>query len=277
MGIQFPSLNSRGQGMVEYILVVVVVITMAIIIGYRLFKPFNQWANHYIGSYVECLLDYGELPRLGGEEASNMQDGECDKEFKPFTVGEGREKKEDAEKAKANSNANRGGGNNRGGGGNSLANARGRNRAPIGAGFDKGAGERSGVIQVKTGNEGLSGGRNASSGFNVGTRPNRSTAQEIQYRGFAGMIEREKEKIKKREEKIRTVGKTDGGSDGSSGKKNAFEVKPREKKHNDEGFGENDWSLGNLVRTVLIIMIVIALALFLAGQLAQISKSMEKN
>src|SRR5262245_45898196 len=119
MGMKFPSLNfkamagglssERGQGMIEYILLVVVIITMALAIGARLFKPFNEWANHYIGDYVVCLLDYGELPSLGGAEA--FSDGECDKKFEPFTVAGGRGEKEDSKKAKekqANSSSSSG-------------------------------------------------------------------------------------------------------------------------------------------------------------------------
>lgn len=271
MGTQFPSLNSRGQGMIEYILLVVVVITMAFIIGLRLFKPMNEWMNHYIGDYVQCLLDYGELPTLGGEQAENINDGDCDKEFKPFSVGDGRARKDDAA-SRANANQNNSG-SNRGGGGS--ANVRARNRSPIGAGFDGNA--KSNVIQVKTGNENLSAGnRNSSIAYPSGSRQSRGVSQEVQYKGFSGMIEREKDKIKKREEKVRSVGKTEG-SETSSNKRAAIDVTPKQKEQRGPDFGENPWDFGSMLRTLLIIVIVIALLLFLAGQLAQISKSMEKN
>ncbi len=261
--------------MVEYILLVVVVITMAFAIGTRLFKPFNEWANHYIGHYVECLLDYGEVPSLGGSETIS----DCDISHQPFTIVGGRSPKTDASKSNA-ANQNRGGsgGNGRSGSGNvAYRNSGGRSRSAIGSGFD-GAGKASNVIQLKTADASLSAnGRNTNYNFPNSTSRSRSASSVATYKGFAGLVNREQEKIKKREEKVRSVSRGEGASGIGSTKKNTFPVEFKERKQKEPDLAVGDWSIGNLVRTLLIIVIVIALALFLAGQLAQISKSMEKG
>ncbi|MBY0553345.1 hypothetical protein K2P97_02370 [bacterium] len=64
----------------------------------RGFGKMNDFMNRYIGDYVVCLMEYGELPSLGINDATmkkHLSSGDgggrkCDQEFAGFTFGEGR-------------------------------------------------------------------------------------------------------------------------------------------------------------------------------------------
>lgn len=90
--------NNRGQALVEYILLLV--ITVALILGAKnAFSNVNAFMEKYVGSYIECLMEYGELPTLGVAEAdlkkhSMAEEGGgqkvCEARFAGFTFSGGR-------------------------------------------------------------------------------------------------------------------------------------------------------------------------------------------
>lgn len=85
--------SQSGQAVVEYLLLAVV--TLGLILGMRgVFKNLNDGAQKYMGDYIVCLMDYGELPSLGVASSdlnqhSSAQPG-CDKKFAAFTFDQGR-------------------------------------------------------------------------------------------------------------------------------------------------------------------------------------------
>lgn len=87
-------LNKRGQAAVEYILLLV--ITVSLVMGAKkAFSSLDKFINHYIGEYVICLMEYGELPSLGVSDSTlkNHMSGigkSCDEEFAGFTFEDGR-------------------------------------------------------------------------------------------------------------------------------------------------------------------------------------------
>ena len=87
-------LNKRGQAAVEYILLLV--ITVSLVMGAKkAFSSLDKFINHYIGEYVICLMEYGELPSLGVSDSTQKKhmDGagkSCDEEFAGFTFEDGR-------------------------------------------------------------------------------------------------------------------------------------------------------------------------------------------
>lgn len=72
-----------------------VTISIGLILGMmKVFKPLNEGAQKYMGDYIVCLMEYGELPTLG-VSAQDLnkhatQGVGCDKKFKEFTFDEGR-------------------------------------------------------------------------------------------------------------------------------------------------------------------------------------------
>jgi hypothetical protein len=79
------SRRNRGAGTVEYILMLsVVVISLGMLRQFN--EAFAVYVKNYYEDYLTCLLDTGELPSLGYEGAQ----GDCDAEFKPFSLADGR-------------------------------------------------------------------------------------------------------------------------------------------------------------------------------------------
>lgn len=80
-----PLKNQSGQGVIEYILVLVV--TVGIILGviYQINDAFRVWASNYFGEYLTCLLETGELPSL-----SSGEEGICNQQFAEFSISNGR-------------------------------------------------------------------------------------------------------------------------------------------------------------------------------------------
>ncbi len=56
------SSSSRGQALVEYILLIIVSITLVIGVATKLITPLRDFMQNYAGAYVECLLETGDLP-----------------------------------------------------------------------------------------------------------------------------------------------------------------------------------------------------------------------
>ncbi len=87
-------LNENGQAVVEYILLIVVVISL-VFGAKKAFSHVDDFISHYIGDYVTCLMEYGELPSLGVAAADQKRhlDGsgkKCDEDFAGFTFEDGR-------------------------------------------------------------------------------------------------------------------------------------------------------------------------------------------
>ncbi len=78
--------SQAGQGTVEYVLLMVVVVI--VIFGFlsQFNSAFGAWSKNYFGTYVACLLEYGELPSLGG----GTQVEGCDAQFEEFSLANGR-------------------------------------------------------------------------------------------------------------------------------------------------------------------------------------------
>ncbi|MBC7753737.1 MAG: Flp family type IVb pilin [Moraxellaceae bacterium] len=71
------SLNLRqsdqsGQAMIEYILVVIISVTM-LFVAKGVFSNINNYISGYVGGYFKCLMTQGELPALG------VKDGDLSK------------------------------------------------------------------------------------------------------------------------------------------------------------------------------------------------------
>lgn len=272
MTLQVPvlkKLNQKGQGIVEYILLIVIIIAMALAISARLFKPFNDWAKNYIGDYIYCLLDEGELPSLGGEDTIE----ECDKGFDAFTAGSGRPPSSNGENSSSRTNSSRSG---RAGAGDVVsAQRRGRSGSALGEGFDNGGGGRNNVVDL--GSAGPSSQR--SNRFYTSYGSGSSGPQRVvQYYGLTGLMAQEAERIKKREEKITTVARTETQQGFARGKAKKILIDPpKPRAAVDPDFGDTSIPWGEWLRSLLIIVIIIVLVLFIAGQMMQISKSMEKE
>ena len=259
--------SDSGQALVEYILILVVVITLAIALMTRFSKPFAKWAQFYIGDYIECLLDQGELPALGGSNAVT----DCEPKSNFTEDGGGKYGTKGA------------GGKGAGGASESNSKSKGSSAGRI---LRSDAGGKFKELRIG-GMDGPSGDSKVSSAeaenrqqksqeYFRGRSPIRiDGAKGSRAFGFTGVLQGEVDKIKKREQKVQKVTSTLGDEYSSPGQKK-FEFTVKERKPTEADLTGGDWSFGKLIRMLLIILIAIALVLFMGGQLMQISKSMEK-
>lgn len=277
--------SSSGQGIVEYILLIVIVLSVALAVSAALFKPFDKWARNYIGEYIYCLLDEGELPSLTGEGTVS----ECNASFESFTFGGGRPPRSgDGGGEGSGSSSSEQGSRDRlrrarsSGDDGSMSGAprSSRNRRSamnLGEGFDNGAGSGRGTPTDVTGQFANNRSNNRAS-FGRSYRYE-TTPRGPAYVGITGYIEQEQEKIRRREERVRSVGKAGGetASGYARGKNRLAPTEVKSARDREPDFPDADWSFGDMFRMLLIIVIIIALALFVGSQVVQISKSMEKG
>lgn len=267
--------SEKGQGLVEYILLLVVVVTIALTFMNLFFKPYARWAQQHIGGYVECLLDQGELPGLGGD--SGVKD--CDLADAGFEGGgksTGSRSKGSTDdvardnKDKSSDSKDRGAGD--GSGGTILGTARDSGMKMRRLGGTDGHVANAKSINLGSSSNGQSSGNLKISGHLYQIRSDGSKKEGGAF--LAGMLEAEKEKIKKREAKTQKMSASEGGTASNQAKK--FAVEQKQRKPADTDFSSDGWSFGKLFRILLIIVIIIALVLFIGGQVMQISKGMEK-
>src|SRR5262245_37470345 len=77
--------SRKGQGTVEYLLVLsVVLILLGMLRQFN--ESFRSFVQNYYENYLTCLMETGELPSLGNSNSES----ECDAEFQPFTFAAGR-------------------------------------------------------------------------------------------------------------------------------------------------------------------------------------------
>lgn len=275
-------MNSHGQALIEYILMLIITVTLVLALISQIFKPFGQFIDSYMGSYVGCLLEYGELPTLGSSDPSAAdEDSECNKKFAAATLeggrppgsgGGNRDSGEDANSKNSTRTSTGSGGSSgsSGGsyagsdsrGGSSLINAR---RSPS-RGTDGGAAKGGKVVEIAVnGSDG--------NGFFGSDRDGRRPVAQVKKTravGLAGLSEAERKKLEKKANGVATIIASDGIA--------PMPKKTRVKKPPVKAFVEEEKPLtvGNFIRYLFIAALVIALVIFIGGQALQMSKSYDK-
>lgn len=266
--------SQSGQALVEYVLLLVIAIALVLGLANQFYKPLGSWVENQMGPYLECLLDIGELPALGGEAM-----GECAESYRAFagkggTAGSGgangknakngnssesQNKKDEADKKSSSAAGSEGSGG-----------AGGRKRG-LNAGGHRGAdgGKGTGSSEVMT--EKL-----AESKF-YKFRSNSSSSVQSQQQSLTseqvGTVPIERLRASKKENASYKAGILDQSE--GEGKPQRMIIKPSERKIAADEVTE-PWSFGKYLKFALILIIIVAIVLFLAGQVSQISKSMEK-
>jgi hypothetical protein len=267
--------NQRGATLIEYVLMLVVVVALVKLLSTACDQPMNKFLNAYMGTYIQCLLEFGELPSLGGESTT---DGECNARFQPATLADGRPPKSDSEQAARKSDpsqkdkgsddeirqANRSGGT--GGGSNAGSSRRQRDnnssldRTP--------APSKTVVIDLNEDPNGKfftpsSTGPNAQATSTAGSKVSRyflteSEAQELdqnQRRRSAAKVS-EVTPLKQKNKKFKV------------------EDPPKRKVASAE---EDGFSFGNIIRWIVIGILILFVLIFLVGLMSQFSRANRKS
>lgn len=268
------STRQSGQAIIEYVLILIITVSLVLALMNQVFKPFGTFIENYMGKYVGCLLEYGELPSLGSQDESPVdEDSECDKQFEAASLGAGRPPREgggntdnpNRENSREPSSSERGGG-----GGGSYAGSASRARG-IGQ-----RGPQSGVESSPARPAGKSVEIALSSGpggayFNSSEGRSSTSirvADNRRYVAITGLSDEEKKRLEREvegQDKVLMTG------EGVTQKPKKLAVKKPEAPI--EIAPEEPFTLGNFMRILFIAAIIIALVVFVGGQVLQMSKN----
>lgn len=264
-------LNQRGQGVTEYILLLVVILAIAAGGIYQLNTAFQAWAENYFGNYVACLLETGELPSLGGTPGDS---GICNEEFQAFSWDKGRPYKlPPSSGATTAANTKPAGSTSDSGEGGSGRPVYQRSGGRFGGGQWGRGGSEAKMVKLNRSSaseesEGSTGSTEISSTGRAFT--SRSTSRRVNQgrildNSFAS--EREQREASKRQ---KIGGNSKSAQENLRKTRVAFKPpKPKAQVLSEE----QPFSFGNLFRLLLIAIIVIALVVVIGGQLYSASKN----
>jgi hypothetical protein len=271
---QSKGFNQRGQAVTEYLLILVVTIALILALSAIIIKPFSSFLENYMGAYLECLLDAGELPSLGYEVGNSI----CNEQFRPFEPGTGRARiagaggendpNSSANRSKSkNSSGDRDSNASSGGGGSSRgSNSRFR-------GFEREA--QKGVEGSGAASSEESSDSNLKKGKTYRSFVGRSQSdfsKRTVASGFGGLIRYEQEKIKKREQKVKTISLNEE-QQGNAAKKKTVLPKTQRKAAAEEP--EKPWDFSMYLKYFVLIAIILAIIFFVGSQMRQVFKGLQ--
>ncbi|MCB0377138.1 MAG: hypothetical protein KDD33_01470 [Bdellovibrionales bacterium] len=266
--------NQAGQAVLEYILVLVVTVSIILGILYQFNDAFKNFLDNYFGDYLACLLETGELPSLGG--GGGPTTGECNAGFQNFSIASGRPNKEDSgkgssERGNSKRGKNDGGrpGSQNSGGGSTNGEASGRNGG-------RNAALRPPRQRLSTNSSRPSQAQETTSSesgdFSSGRRRRILRRRKIRISG--SFITRSDQKRAPKVIKAKKPKKERRLSALRSAKVPLTPPKPPSAPDIDVGGG---FTFGKIVKFLIIIGIIVAIVVFLGGQIVQIRKSWQKG
>lgn len=281
--------NQRGQALLEYVLLAVGIIIILVGLLGRFFKPMGNFASGPVKDYLECILERGELPALGGNPSA-----ECTLEG-PRTAGDGsggsgrgggkgsdlskgdggnksdkdsKKSGEDGGSAGGGSSANSGGGGRNGGSSRMFSKPR-----------PNSISEGSSSRKIANSDRDDDGEGDVQLQGNLQIRGSQGRVRRIAAKGYAGVLAQEVEKAKKKENKVRILGKItkkdiEQGLEGEKKRllvKNTLHTKKADEQQTEE------MNIGKFIRVILIILLVLGFLIFIGMQLNKLSKEWDSN
>lgn len=273
--------DQRGQGLVEYVLLLIVVVAILTAAGVRLFKPAQAWVDFYLGTYTQCLLDSGQLPKIAGGNPQECDDlpgnpngpGGSGNPNDPNDPNNPANKK-DGSGGSSSSSLSDGDGRSSGSGGRGGSRGR-RNFRRGGASYstDRQDVGQGGVDSGETGQNGREKVRMVGANTSTDAFRSRFDQHRVRYVGIAGLMDEEKEKIKRKEERISKV-PVESEQQGVLTQKK-IPLKQTERKVAQQEKEVSGFDFGSMLRTIIIGAIIFITLIILGTQLNSISKSMD--
>lgn len=296
--------SDKGQGTIEYILLLVITISMILLAMGNIFKPLGTFMKDYMGTYVACMLSSGELPGLKSENKLKEADPKCSFSFNlgkgsfsgNSSSGGNNSSTSDQNQNGSNggqngsgSQANKGSNNNKGSGGNNGNEDGSSGSSAGGRGSSSYAGSQSRramfgrpSMSSSESTENVDGSGRKKYINNLNRNPNDKffransevTARRANGRGIAisGFTEEMK---KKQERKIQTesrvLPKREAEEFSKPDKKSILKPPPPVKKI--EKTEDEQVGFGNYFKYILIIIIILLIVILGGGQMFEMSKS----
>lgn len=264
--------NCLGQGTMEYILILVIVVALILSLTAQFYQPLQAFINTSMGGYVSCLLESGQLPALGNQE--DVGDEACippKLEKVAYNPKEGSSEAgggtdENAARAKARQNSRTSGGSTGGSGtGSSRGQSFGSSGTPRRAGSSEGGTAGPKVVEISIGSTPEGGFRRSSSGGSSQLQNASATKPVIVY----GLTSEERQKVEKEKGSATRVIAGDGAGEAKPKK---FLMKTSKQDGSTKDLQVEAWSIGDYLRIFLICAIVVVLLLLIGGQIARLSK-----
>lgn len=289
--------NNSGQAMVEYILLLVISVVLVTGLMLQFSKPLQFFIKDYMGNYVQCLLDTGELPDLNSGR-SQIRDTSClpswDKSVANAVAGNGADPnyfkrvgdgRSGTGKSRPSELPNRGGSSDKGSAPKPTSGADSGEGAIAGSGPNAGSASRNGRSNFnptlrQTGADGNSGQNDkvtlvglsgAESKFFTRNIASAAVTNRKTIIDMSSLSENEKKKIQSQNRNSTKIIASD--SNQSINKK--IIIKPQDQKISAPP-EEKGMTFGNYLRIIFIICIIILLVILLGGQALQISKGWQK-
>ncbi len=276
-------INNKGQAMIEYVLMLIITISLIVALASQIFKPLEKFMQAFMGEYVKCLLETGALPSFGGEGLTSAEDMGCTMAKFNDVAGSGGSK-----------NGKGGGGSSASGGSDSQS---GSDKSSSSSGGDSegsssrssssyaGSASRGGRSIMRPSNRGSTGVESAASngkvveiafdgqgggGFFKTTSNGRFTdarPKKTMAVGISGLTEADKKKIEKKREK--SISRTIATGEFGAPIKKLGVKKPEIKSQTLDD--SEPMTIGNFIRYLFIAALIIALVVFIGGQALSIS------
>lgn len=301
--------NQSGQAVVEYVLMLVVTVSMVLAMK-GAFSNISDFMYSYVGEYIACLMEYGELPTQGvsNSDLKNHKGGGgkvCDAKFGGFTFSGGIQSnggsgststgsssgvsnsangkssqsassssKSSANKSDDDSNALSGSGRK----GSSSPYSSGQiTRSNSKSGFGTADGRsQSGDDKVKVIEEDEGSGSRSGRDGDLNTRSSRITYQRDRYKAITGPQEEELRRRNKAPKvpTAKVLAVIDEG--GRLGPRKSTITPPERKMTSFEEKNDDSFSFGNFMRWLIIAAMFIAIFLFFGSQVMNFMNSKEK-
>ncbi len=272
--------EEAGQAAVEYLLLLVVVVGVILGSLYQFNSAFSVWADNYFGDYLACLIESGELPSLGGSAGESAI---CSQLYKPFSISEGRGPLvgdgmggggENSQSGDSDSASNSSTPSYSGGGGASVVQGGGNKDSSSGrfGGARRFRANRSSLAsgsEKKDGSGTAMGGVTDLSGYEKGKAVRMPLSNAEQF-GKGGRRFLDKDKDRKSNMKVAAA------KEGEGKRPQETRIKINRRDASSTSSTEiEELTFGKFFRYLLIAAIIIAVIIFIGGQVMQVSKSMD--
>ncbi|MFN8791791.1 MAG: hypothetical protein ACK5Y2_10100 [Bdellovibrionales bacterium] len=264
--------NARGQAVIEYLLMVVISVTLVVALAFAMFRPLGDFIRDLNQRYIACLLETGELPgfrseqqALCDEEKPQLRMTALDgRESVPGQVGPGSERPAGGTADTSGGESNVGGSAPRGFDRRSSV-LRGGLVSRQTAKSDRGATSVS--IPVDNFQEG-----DGYMSFNSDTRLARRAPKKTRTIALDGLTDYERRKAERQEKKSVSVPVESESFTANKTKKIVVKPPPPKEEADIEPL---DRGFGFYFKVLLMFLILLFLFLLLGGQAFQLSKNWE--
>jgi hypothetical protein len=276
--------GEKGQAVIEYILLVVVSVILVVGVTVAFFKPLQNFVAQLNDTYIKCLLETGELPKVGTQST-----GLCDDEMPKFqgknfdgtlaNTSDGSGKNGDGSQNAENKASSTGGGDSGDGSGGKSRNA---------GQLDSGYNRKSSLIRNGMQANGSARGDMSSNGktteipvdeFNAGEgfmnvqggNGYISVARQKKKRiDLSGLMEYDRKQAEREAEKVRTIAMESESFTQTKNKK--ITVKPPPEKTVDANT-DVDTDYSSYFKIFFIIIIILFIIILMGGQALQMTNN----